>query len=223
MGFFSLNENKFDLESDSSRKIDRMGIFLDTETTGLDIHKHSMIEIALKVIDMLTGEEIGSYESVVAISDEEWEKSSKDALVVNGFTREEVCRGKSLKEISKKIISLFTDCGIDRYNSCYICQNPSFDRIFFTQLFSEDLQYQYGWPYHWLDLASMNWGLEMHRFARSSQNSFKPIGFSKDCIAEQHKLPKEKKPHRAMNGVDHLFTIYKEIVGFRGKVSLRKQ
>ena len=39
-------------------------------------------------------------------------------------------------------------------------------------------------------------------------------GFSKDLIATQHNLPSEKKPHRALNGVDHLILCYKTVVGF---------
>ncbi|MGK0183775.1 MAG: oligoribonuclease [Halioglobus sp.] len=192
-----------------------MGIFLDTETSGLDHNKHDVLEIGLKVVDMMNGNVLGSYESIVSVSPEEWECASKEALAVNGFKWEHVQKGKSRQEVSEEITVLFGSLGINRYNSCYICQNPSFDRGFFTQLFSEDLQFQKRWPYHWLDLASMNWGLKMHQFANSEEKKMEPIGFSKDKIAAQHDLPPEEIPHRAMNGVEHLFKIYMHIVGFR--------
>jgi DNA polymerase-3 subunit epsilon/oligoribonuclease len=39
-------------------------------------------------------------------------------------------------------------------------------------------------------------------------------GLSKDKIASAFKLPSEEKPHRAMNGVNHLIVCYKAVVGF---------
>jgi DNA polymerase-3 subunit epsilon/oligoribonuclease len=42
-------------------------------------------------------------------------------------------------------------------------------------------------------------------------------GFSKDLIAQQYKLPHEANPHRAMNGVEHLFLCYQAVVGFPQK------
>ena len=38
--------------------------------------------------------------------------------------------------------------------------------------------------------------------------------FSKDSIAEYYGIEKEKKPHRAQNGVDHLLLCYETIIGF---------
>ena len=45
-----------------------LGIFLDTETNGLNILRHRVLEIAFKIVDILTGEEIDAYHAVRALS-----------------------------------------------------------------------------------------------------------------------------------------------------------
>jgi len=193
-----------------------IGIFLDTETSGLDPQKHVILEIAFKLVDMVRGKIIGSYQSIADVSPEEWQRASPEALKVNGFKWEDVVGQKPLKEIGSEIKREFENYKIDKENACYFCQNPTFDRAFFTHIFSEEEQCKNQWPYHWLDLASINWGLEMQRYVSGESKEFRQGGFSKDKIAARHGLPPEDTPHRAMNGVDHLLEIYRHIVGFRG-------
>ena len=52
-----------------------LGIFLDSETNGLNILKHKMIEIAFKILDISTGDTVDAFHSVIAITSEDWEKS----------------------------------------------------------------------------------------------------------------------------------------------------
>ena len=136
---------------------------------------------------------------------------------INGFTWSEVKEGRTPRHASQQILDLFTKWGIRRKKAVFICQNPSFDRVFFSQLIDPDTQELLGWPYHWLDLASMFWALSMSK-AREGQGPFPwETGFSKDLIAQHHHLPKEDKPHRAMNGVNHLLLCYQAVVGFPEK------
>ena len=65
-------------------------------------------------------------------------------------------------------------------------------------------------PYHWLDLASMFFGV----------NAIKDelpwgSGLSKDNIARYLNLPEENSPHRAEQGVDHLILCYDKLIGFQ--------
>ena len=53
----------------------RRAIFLDTETTGLDPSKAQVVEIAFKVVDVGSGACLGSFQSVVALSKEEWDRA----------------------------------------------------------------------------------------------------------------------------------------------------
>jgi oligoribonuclease len=186
-----------------------LGIFLDTEANGLDFKKHKIIEIAYKIIDLLTGEEKATYQSIVLISEDDFKKSNPKSLEINGFTYDKIKKGKSIKNIFNEIVSSFKKNNINNDTSVFICQNPACDRIFFEQIINQETQEILNLPYHWLDLASMFWSLTIHKNLLPWK-----IGFSKDTIATYYKLPPEEKPHQALNGVKHLLLCYEKVVGF---------
>ncbi len=191
-----------------------IGVFLDTETNGLNSQIHRIVELAFQIVDLTSGEIKTEYQTLIAPSIEAWEKSDQESLRINGFTWGEVSKGKTPRHVSQTIIDLFTRCGVRRKKAVFICQNPSFDRVFFSQLIDSDTQEMLSWPYHWLDLASMYWALTIEKAKLKKGPLPWETGFSKDLIAAQYKLPGEEKPHRAMNGVRHLLLCYKEVVGF---------
>lgn len=197
-----------------------LGIFLDSETNGLNAKIHKIIEIAFKIVDLTTGDVKEEFQCVISYPIEIWEKSNQDSLHINGFTWEEISQGKTPRQVSQQIIDCFAQWGIRRKKAVYICQNPSFDRVFFSQLVDPDTQELLNWPYHWLDLASMHWSLTMDRARRQNGPLPWETGFSKDLIANFYNLPSEEKPHRAMNGVAHLLLCYQAIVGFPLKKAL---
>jgi oligoribonuclease len=197
-----------------------IGVFLDTETNGLNPQVHKILEIAFKIVNLSTGEELEEFQSVVAQPIGAWEKSDQESLKINGFSWEELTKGTTPRQVSQRIIDLFSLCGVRRKKAVFICQNPSFDRVFFSQLIDADTQELLSWPYHWLDLASMHWALTMEK-AQKKQGSLPwETGFSKDLIASYYNLPGESKPHRAMNGVNHLLLCYGAAVGFPEKLDL---
>jgi len=183
-----------------------IGVFLDTETNGLNSQIHKIVEIALKLVDLANGELKKEYQAVIAQPIEAWEKSDPESLRINGFTWEEVSKGKSPSHVAQDIIDCFAHWGVQRK----ICQNPSFDRVFFSSLIDPNVQEGLNWPYHWLDLASMYWAIRIKNKGPLPWET----GFSKDLIASHYKLPSETKPHRAMNGVSHLLLCYEAVVGF---------
>ncbi|MDX8430545.1 MAG: 3'-5' exonuclease [Candidatus Algichlamydia australiensis] len=186
------------------------GIFLDTETNGLNFRQHRLIELAYKIVDLNSGECLSQFSSLRKITHDEWKQSDPESLDVNGFTWEDVTHGISADEIAKEVILDFKAQGIKRGSSVFICQNPSFDRVFFSSIIDVDVQEQNGWPYHWLDMASMFWALQLQKGEHLPWKT----GFTKDKIAKFLGLGSEEHPHRAMNGVDHLLEIYRVAVGF---------
>jgi oligoribonuclease len=193
-----------------------LGIFLDIETNGLNPFKHRALEIAFRIQDLSSGENKASYESIVYQPPYIWERSDSSSLLINGFTWQKVAIGTSEATISRDIIEIFNNLNIKRGNALFICQNPSFDRGFFSQLIDVETQEKYKWPYHWLDLASMYWAQHSIEL-RSSINYTPKDGLSKDEIAQSLGLPLESKPHKAMNGVNHLLLCYKEIIGLHAE------
>jgi DNA polymerase-3 subunit epsilon/oligoribonuclease len=180
-----------------------IGIFLDTETSGLDFYSSRIFEIAFCLIDLSTRQRLCEYSSIVSHPKSVFEESDPTSLYINGFTFDMVSSGKSEGLVASDIKRIFHSFKIKRENAVFICQNPSFDRGFFNQLISSKEQEKLKWPYHWLDFASMFFAVEYE------QNKTPwTIGFSKDKIAEHLKLPKEARPHRAINGVNHLIDCF---------------
>lgn len=192
-----------------------LGIFLDTETNGLNAFKHRILEIAFKIIDVKNGHLVDQYDTVVFQTKEAWSRSDPNSLKVNGFTYDEIKNGKQESIVATEMTNILQRSKIQRGDAVFICQNPSFDRIFFSQLIDPDIQESLKWPYYWLDFASMYWAESIRN---SKQNPHKlpwMTGFSKDKIAAVYHLPSEANPHRAMNGVDHLLLCYETVVGFK--------
>lgn len=186
-----------------------LGIFLDTETSGLNPLRHAVLQVAYKILNIETGQCLHAYEATLHHPKEVWDRSNPESLKVTGFTWDQNCKGEDPHLVAEKIIADFSQFNIGRKNAVFICQNPSFDRAFFSQLIDPDLQESLGWPYHWLDLASMFWALNIQK-----GNAPWETGVSKDRIASFYRLPPENKPHRAMNGVEHLLQCYEAVVGF---------
>ncbi|MBS0615452.1 MAG: 3'-5' exonuclease [Verrucomicrobia bacterium] len=191
-----------------------LGIFLDTETNGLNAFKHRILQIALKIVDLTSGHVVDVYEATIQQPREAWEMSDKASLKVNGFRYEDIELGIKADVAAAEITNLFQRNNIQRGKAVFICQNPSFDRIFFSQLIDPDVQEGFKWPYYWLDLASMYWAEGMRKGKQDPAHLPWVTGFSKDKIASVYKLPPEKTPHRAMNGVDHLLMCYQKVIGF---------
>ncbi|MCH9609056.1 MAG: hypothetical protein S4CHLAM45_08170 [Chlamydiales bacterium] len=176
-------------------------IFLDTETTGLDPIRHRAIEIAFKIVE--SSVVVASYETVISQPPEVLEAADPESLKINGFTEDLILNGKNEATVAMEIIDLFNEAGVGKKSAIFICQNPSFDRSFLLQLISINEQRAMGWPYHWLDLASMF-------FAKNPAVEEERL-LSKNAIAKELGLPPEGEPHRAMNGVNHLMECFEAL------------
>lgn len=191
------------------------GIFLDIETTGLNAMVHRPIDIACKIVDFSTGNLKGSYECVIKQSAEAWTAKDPVSIEVNGYTWEMISVGKEAAIVGQEIVALFTEFKIQRGAAVFICQNPSFDRVFFNQLVDVYTQERLNWPYHWLDFASMYWTKLVQATLERGQVLPEKISVSKDDIARAYHLGPEATPHRAMQGVDHLILCYQAVFGIR--------
>ena len=123
------------------------GIFLDSETNGLNPKNHRLLEIAYKIVDLSSGKLTESYHAILLQPAEVWQKSDPSSLQINGFTQELLQqRGSAEENVKKEILRSFQKIPIGRKNAVFICQNPSFDRAFFSQLIDPDLQESLSWP-----------------------------------------------------------------------------
>lgn len=187
-------------------------VFLDTETSGLNPLKHHILEIAFKIVNVESGEHLFSYEAIVLQNRLNWEKADPLSLEINGMNWDKVSKGTPIEKVSGAIVTAFARHDIRKGKAVFICQNPSFDRAFFSQIVDPDLQEALDWPYHWLDLASMYWAKHIEKSPYPWES-----GVSKDIISKVYSLPPETKPHSAMNGALHLLECYEAVVGFPAK------
>lgn len=186
------------------------GVFIDLETNGLDSFQHSVLEIAICIVDLRSLRTLHEYQTFVRISEREFSfASDPDALMINKITIDEIRSGKEIDDIKDDLVELFLSYEIEKSNSVFICQNPSFDRRFFDKIFPVELQKDIELPYHWLDLASMYWVKTCYPLMNSQETK---ISLSKDSIAKSLGIKPEKKPHRAMNGVKHLIECYEKML-----------
>ncbi len=188
-----------------------LAIFLDQEATGLDATKHAVLEVAFKILDISTNQFVMTYQSIVKHPKEVWDKRDPVSVGVNGFEFEHLANGKEPLQIKQEIITAFTEVGVQRGKAVFICQNPAFDRGFFAQLIDVYTQERLHWPYHWRDLASMYWTVQMQNCRQKGEPFPREMNLSKDEIAKYYNLPKENHPHKAMNGVDHLILCYRAV------------
>jgi oligoribonuclease len=190
-----------------------LAIFLDIETTGLDPFRHKAIDLALKAIDMTTGDVKGEYQSLVKQPQEVWDQRDPASMKINGYVWDQVVLGKDPSQIRDEIIALFREWGIKRGKAVFICQNPAFDRGFFAHIIDVYTQEKLNWPYHWLDFASMYWALLAQKGMKEKTPFPQSLNLSKNEIAKLHHLPPEGTPHLAMNGVEHLISCYDAVIG----------
>lgn len=192
-----------------------LGVFLDSETNGLNWSKHVILEISFIIKNLITGEHVESYEALIKPTEEEWKQSDQESLNYTQISLDNLQRsGKEKTTVRKEILSLFDKHHIKRGRAVFICQNPSFDRVFFSKLIEVETQERLQFPYYWLDLASMYWAKRV-----SEKSKTYKFSISKDEIAKYYNLKEEAKPHRALQGVDHLIECYNSVVGFPKKDS----
>lgn len=191
-----------------------LGIFLDIEASGLDSCHHRVLDFAFKIVDLASGEELRTYNSIVKQSEKVWMERDPASIEINGFTWEKVLLGKEESMIRDDVIRIFSEVKITRGQAVFICQNPAFDKAFFSQLVGVYTQEQQQWPYHWLDLASMFWVLQIKNAREGKRDFPTETHLSKNAIANYYDLPAEEHPHSALNGVNHLLLCYHRVVGF---------
>lgn len=183
-----------------------IGIFLDLETNGLDPYIHTVLDIAFCFMSLPDLKELVSFDQRISPPLSLWNQSDENSLKVNGLSWDECQKGNPLSTVAQEVIALFEKYKINRNNGIFICQNPSFDRAFFNQIIPSYEQEKRQWPYHWLDLASMFWA------QHSLDSAFTLNTLSKDAIAHFYSLLPERKPHKAIHGVQHLIECYRAVM-----------
>lgn len=195
------NDNKYESKSEAT-----FLIFTDIETNHLDDNIGIPLDITLVAYNITEGKIDDTYQAIIFCTEEEFKKSDPESLKVNGITYEYVKKtGIPISKVRNDLLAIFDNHKITSRNARFICQNPSFDRPFFSKIIDSRVQKQHNFPYYWLDLASMYW------FSNITKGKI-PSSITLRSIATNLKLEPESIPHISMGGVKSLMECYLALV-----------
>ncbi len=165
-------------------------IVLDTEASGTDPYKHSLVSVG--ALDLSNPNNQFYAECRI------WEGAHimDEALLVNGFSKEEIIDSK--KKSSEEVTREFIEWAMKIEDHTTAGQNPSFDRDF-LRVSAE--RFGISWPlaYRTIDLHTacymhmVKWGVEPPLAKGHS-------GVNSKVIMEYVGIPEEPKPHNALMG-----------------------
>lgn len=166
----------------------------DIETTGLDPLKHEIIEIGLIVFDNKTLEIHGRFN--FKIKPENIAGADPKALEVNGYNKEE------WEEDGMTIFQALNFYAEATKGCTFMAHNASFDWSFLSVAFTRD-NIKPEMNYHRIDTLSIAWGMLPHN---------KVFSWSLKTLCSYLGVPTEAKVHRALNGAEAAYGIYKKLM-----------
>jgi DNA polymerase-3 subunit epsilon len=166
-------------------------LFTDTETTGLDIERNEIIEIAairtdakLNILDRFEAKVRPLHPETASII----------ALQVNGYDAVEWLQARPSSDIAYEWSRYSNGCTL-------IGKNIGFDDRFLRKFVHQN-GIEPLWHYRLVDLSSI-------AFIYVMQNVIRDI--SSDALSQYFNIPEEAKPHRAMNGANQALKLFTQL------------
>lgn len=168
-------------------------IFLDLETTGLEVQNHEIIEIGAIRVNSKSPFEIEE-ELSLKVLPFDIEKADKKALKVNGYTEEKWKNAIPLQKALKTLENFSKNGVMAGYN-------VSFDWAFLHKAYSE-IGKEEPFHYHRLDILSMAY------LKFFSDKNVKRFNLSNIC--EILKVPRGNK-HQALDDAKATYLVFKKL------------
>jgi len=169
--------------------------FIDTETTGLDLFRHEVIDIAALQISV-SGDshiEISRFES--KIKPKKINEASEIALKINGYTN------KKWKEAPPAISVLPLIRSYVETSEIVVGQNLVFDYRFINKMFDGEEIARPKWPKY----VDTKWMAEQLVHEGKLKRS------SLDFLCEHYQIPVVGRAHTALTDVLRTYELYKEL------------
>jgi len=167
---------------------DRPLVFVDVETTGLDPHKHEILEVAA-VLAYPDGDTPSFYEA--KIKPERIEDAHPKALEVNGYTEEAWASARPLSMVLPELVAFMEGAVIGG-------QNTRFD-VGFINASIKRLSMDLRIDYHLVDVATL------------AYEHLVPLGLGSLSLFNICKfigIPPEPRVHQALNGAERARDVY---------------
>jgi len=168
---------------------------IDTETTGFDMLKHEIIEIAaVKVMSKNNKfEALGEFQAKVIPERIEW--AAPQALKVNGYTEEAWLNARSFKEVGPEFAKFIKDSDI------HIGQNLVFDYRFITKAFNQ----------HNLEVPAFKRYFDTKLMADSLVHDKKLERSGLDFLCEHYKIKTIGRAHTALTDCKRTLVLFDKL------------
>lgn len=145
-----MTKNKNEETSTNFRK--RHLVFIDLETTGLDVTKHEIVEIGCMIVNGDNFQIVEEYSAKVR--PEHIETASKEALEINGYTKEKWHDSVKLRTVIEKVFAMTKGGMISGWN-------VAFDWAFIEAAFRK-LKIESNFNYHKVDVQAIAYAKLYH-------------------------------------------------------------
>jgi len=169
--------------------------FFDTETTGLDLFKHEVIDIAALQLSWVGDDfmEISRFETKV--KPKNLKEASETALKINGYTN------KKWKEAPQSDVFLPLIRAYIETSDAVVGQNLVFDYRFINKMFAANEQPSPKWPKY----IDTKWMADQLVHDKKIKRS------SLDFLCEHYQIPSIGRAHTALTDVLRTFELFKAL------------
>lgn len=162
-------------------------LLIDIESTGTNVAKHEIIQIAAILLDKKTLKEKGVFSTF--IKPRKWKQQDPEAMAVNGITLAQVKNAPPLRQALQQLVKTF---GTSVIVTVYA---GNLDVVFFTAAFREQ-NMRYPYDYHTFDIWSLCYNYMARRHKLTDRKKF--AGFSMESVAKHFRIPLPARRHQAL-------------------------
>ncbi len=178
---------------------DRKLLFIDLETTGLNLDLHEIVEVGCLVVDGRSLEIVDEYHAKVI--PENLKKASKEGLRISGYSKDKWKDAKALKIVLKEIVRLAPDAMVAGWK-------VDFDWWFLEKYFKK-YKIKYSFDYHLIDVISL-----AYVYFREKDE---PVELSLGLVCKELGVPIHEKHHEgighnAMDDIIATYQVFKKLV-----------
>jgi len=171
-------------------------LFVDTETTGLDVLRHEVIEFAMLQVDVDRNFNYGSVQCYEAkIKPRFIKRASPEALRINGYTSEKWKRSEQPGDVLEEFYYWVSK------SDYLVGQNLIFDYRFINQLFDRENFKRPTYPKYFDTKQMADVLLREGKIKRTSL----------DYLCENYEIPVVGRAHTALTDVLRTFELFKKL------------
>lgn len=178
---------------------DRKLLFVDLETTGLDIYEHEIVEIGILVVDGRTLKITNKYHS--RIKPKHLNTADPEGLKISGYSEKKWKDAREIKPVLKEIATLAPDAMVAGWK-------VDFDWYMLDKYFKK-YKIEHSFDYHLIDVISMAY---VHFYKKKKPKELSLQDACKIFRVPIHEKHSEGIGHNAMDDVIATYGVFKKLM-----------